>query len=80
MTTTLVFTLNQVFFHNFHQIRRIEQKEIWQKWGLSPGYAYHFPTVLTFTSQSQLRFQLHLLHAPLVLPNLSNSSNWTKIF
>ena len=42
------------FFHNSRLIRRIEQKEFGQKWGLNPGYPDHFPTATTITPQSQL--------------------------
>ena len=35
----------------FRQIISIEQKQFWQKWGLSRGYPIHFPTALTITPQ-----------------------------
>ena len=43
------------FFSKFFVVsRRIEQTEVWKKWGLSSGYSDHFPTAITITPQNQL--------------------------
>ena len=71
-----------LLFHNFCLIRRIQQEQIWQIWGLIPiswSLSNYFNYYTAESTVLAVSFESHLLYTPLVLSYFSNSSNWTKI-